>query len=222
MSMVEPEFALFQVPFEGLFGDAIERRQAAFSQAPKRLNAIHMRLASSQFVVAMIDPKVLVKADVYPPIIPTPAIGMDDTGDVRLAPNNGLQCGFGGIGDDFGVDAIAALEQTKDDGLAIGSPPAFAANPSCAKVRFIGFKRTGQWRALGTPLANAFANTQVNGIDRAHRYTGQSRTFCGRQIQRKMTKNLPKFRFTDFRTSKVSIFRSHNRKLACHKNMFAS
>jgi len=31
MSMVEPEFARFQVQIEGLFGDAIERSQSALS-----------------------------------------------------------------------------------------------------------------------------------------------------------------------------------------------
>jgi len=101
MSMAEPEFALFQMQFEGLFGDAIELRPAAFGKAPKRLNAIDMLLTSNKFVVAVIDPKVLVKADVYQPIVATPTIGMDDAGDVYLAPNNGLQCGFGGIGDDL-------------------------------------------------------------------------------------------------------------------------
>ena len=38
---------------------------------------------------------------------------------IHLAPNNGLQRGFGGIGDDFGINAVATFEQAKDDGFAI-------------------------------------------------------------------------------------------------------
>jgi len=162
MSMVEPEFAPFQMQFEGLFGDAIELRQAAFGKAPKRLNAIDMLLTSNKFVVAVIDPKVLVKADVYQPIVATPTIGMDDAGDVHLAPNNGLQCGFVGIGDDFGVDAIIAFEQAKNDRFAQRAPSAFATNPPCAKVRFIGFECASHRRAFGTPSADPFADAQVN------------------------------------------------------------
>jgi len=181
-----------------------------------------MVFSSDEFVVAVVDPKMPVKADVHQPIVATPAVGMDDAADVSFAPDNGLQRGFGGIGDDFGVNAIIAFEQAKNDRFAQRAPSAFAANPPCAKVRFIGFECAGQRRAFGTPSADPFADAQVNGIDRAHRYAGQGSAFSRRQIQRKVTNNLAEFRFTDFRTPKVSIFRSHNRKLACHKNMFSS
>jgi len=87
---------------------------------------------------------------------------------------------------------VAAFEQTEDDGLAIGAPPAFAAHPSGTKAGFVGFKLSGQWRAFDAPLAHAFSDTQVDVVDRAHRYARQCSTFGSSQIQRKVTNNLTK------------------------------
>jgi len=222
MPEVEPELALFQMQVKGMFGNAVELRQPAFGKAPERLNAIDVMLSSDEFVVAVVDPEMLVKADVHQPIVATPAVGVDDAVDVGLAPDNGLQRGLGGVGDDFGVDAITAFEQTEDDGLAIGSSPTFAAYPSGSKVGFVGFKLSGQWRAFDAPLAHAFSDTQVDVVKRAHRYASQRSAFGGGQIQRKVANNLAKLRLADFGTSKISVFGSHIRKLACHDGMFAS
>jgi len=145
MSMVESELALFQMQTEGLFGNAVELSQSAFGKAPKRLNSVDVMLSPDELVVTVVYPEMLVKADVHQSIVAAPAIGVDDAVDVGFAPDNGLQRGLGGIGDDFCVDAIAAFEQTKDDGLAIGSSPTFATYPLGAKVGFISFKLSGQW-----------------------------------------------------------------------------
>jgi len=222
MSMVEPELALFQMQAEGMFGNAVELRQPAFGKAPERLNAIDVMLSSGEFVVAVADPEMLVKADVHQPVVAASAVGVDDAVDVCLAPDNGLQRGLRSVGDDFGVDAIAAFEQAEDDGLAIGSPPAFAAYPSGSKVGFVGSKLSGQWRAFDAPLAHAASDTQVDAVDRTHRYASQGGAFGGGQVQRKVANNLTKLRFADLRTFEVSIFTSHIRKLACKKSMFAS
>jgi len=72
-----------------------------------------MRLASGEFVIVVINPKVLVKTDIHQPIVTAPTVGMDDAGDVSFSSDNGLQCGFGGSGGNFGVDASAPLEQAE-------------------------------------------------------------------------------------------------------------
>jgi len=69
MPEVEPELALFQIQVKGMFGNAVELRQPAFGNAPERLNAIDVMLSSDEFVVAVVDPELLVKADVHQPVV---------------------------------------------------------------------------------------------------------------------------------------------------------
>ena len=66
----------------------------------------------------MIDPEMAINPDIHQTVITLPAIRMDNAVGVDLAANNGLLRGFGCIRDDLGVDAVTALEQTKDDGIA--------------------------------------------------------------------------------------------------------
>jgi len=222
MSMVEPELALFQMQVEGVPGNAIELGESTFGKAPEGLDSIDMMLSLGELVVAVVDPKMFVKTDIHQSVVAAPTVGVDDAADVGFASDDGLQRGFGGIGDNFRVDAIAAFEQTEDDGLAIRATPTFAAYPSGTEVGFVGFKLAGQRRALKTPLVHAASDAQINVVDRTHRYTRERGAFSGGQIQRKVANNLTKSRFADFRTFEVPIFTSHFRKLKCNKNMFAS
>ena len=121
MPVVKAELGFFQVQIKGLGGNAIELGEPSFGVAPERLNAVDVVFAPCEFVVAVVDPEVLVKADVDQAVIATPTIGMDDGARVDLAPDHCLQRGFGAIGDDFGVDLALAFQDTEDDGLA-GSP----------------------------------------------------------------------------------------------------
>jgi len=56
-------------------------------------------LAPGEFVLTVVDPEMLVKADVHQPIVAALAVCVDDAVDVGFAPDNGLQRGFGGVGD---------------------------------------------------------------------------------------------------------------------------
>ena len=62
------------------------------------------------------------------PIVASPAVGVDEAVGVHFAADDGLQRGFGSIGHDFGIDTIASLEQTKDDGFTACATPAFAVS----------------------------------------------------------------------------------------------
>ena len=64
----------------------------------------------SKFIVAMVYTQVLVKADINEAIVASPAICMNDAGNVGFASNDGLQSAFGRVRHDFGVDAVAAFE----------------------------------------------------------------------------------------------------------------
>jgi len=105
MPVVEPELAFFQMQVKSMFGNAVELRQSAFGKAPKRLNAIDVMFPPGELVVTVADPEMLVKADVHQPVVATPAVGVDDAVDVGLAPDDGLQRGFGGVGNNFRMDA---------------------------------------------------------------------------------------------------------------------
>jgi len=101
MSMVEPELTLFQVQV-----DVVELRKSSFGKTPEGFDSARVMLSS-------------VKPDIHQSIVTTPTVGVYDAVDVSLAPDDGLQCGFGGVGDDFAANAIVAFEQAENDGLAI-------------------------------------------------------------------------------------------------------
>ena len=86
--------------------------------ALERLDAIDVSGAFDELIVAMIDPKVLLQTQINPSIVASSAIGVNDAVRIHFTPNNGLQRGFGSIGDDFGINAIGTFEQAKDDGFA--------------------------------------------------------------------------------------------------------
>jgi len=222
VSVVEPELALFQMQGEGVSGDAVELRQSTFGKTPERLDSVDVMLAPDELVIPVVDPEMFIKTDVYQPVVATPAIGVDDAVNVCPAANDGLQRGFGGIGDNFGVNAITPLEQTEDDGFAKRATPSFAPDAPGTKVRFVRFQFTYQRRALHTPLLHTLADAQINRVDRTHRNASQRGALGSRQIQRKVTHKLTKSRLADFRTSEIPIFPIHLKKLACFKNMFAS
>ena len=95
---------------------------------------------------------------------------MNHAGNVSLAPDDGLQNGFRGIGHDLGVHILAPLEQAKDHGhgLVACAPTSQAPYPARPEVQLIGFELAAQRRNLLAMLGQVAACAQVNGIDRAH------------------------------------------------------
>lgn len=220
--MVEAELALFQMQGKSVLGNTIEFGQSALGKAPERLNAVDMIRAFDEFIVAVIDSEMLIKANINQAVITTPAISMDDTVRINFTSNNGLQRGFGGIRHDFCVDLIATFEQAKDDCFASRSPAPFTPHTASAKVGLIGFKLARKRRMLGAPSRHMLTHTQINRVDAAYGNARQGCAFTGGQIKRKMADNLSKFGFTDFRTPEVPVFLNHLKKLACFNYMFAS
>ena len=146
----------------------------------------------------MIDPKVLFQAEVTPPIVALPAVGVDEAVGGHFAADDGLQRGFGSIGHDFGIDTIASLEQTKDDGLTACATPAFAVNRSGAKVGLIGFKLARERRLRSAFLGQADTDALVHRIDRAHGMVTQLRDIRGGQVHGKQAQKMSKLGLTDF------------------------
>ena len=170
----------------------------------------------------MIDPEMPINPDIHQAVITPPAIGVDNAVGVDLAADDGLQRGFGGVWDDLGVDAVTALEQTKDDRFAACSTPALATNAFGAKVGLIGFQFARKGRLSCTSLGHTNPDSLVNGVGAAKGKPTQFSGICGGQIHSKQAHNLPKLGLADFRTAVAPIFTNHFRKLACVEHMFAS
>lgn len=91
MPMIKSKLTLLQMQSKGMFSHAIELRQASFGKAPKGFNTVDMAAASDELIIAMVDSKVLVKANIDQTIVATPAIGVDDTQRISFASDNRLQ-----------------------------------------------------------------------------------------------------------------------------------
>ena len=97
--MIEPELGLLQVQVKRRVRDAVELGQAAFGVAPEALDAVDVARASRELVSAMMDPQMLFVTDVHQPVVPPPAVGMDDDLRLDLASNNSQKRAFGAVGD---------------------------------------------------------------------------------------------------------------------------
>ena len=159
-------------------------------------------------------------------IVAPRAISMYNAVGDDLPSNDGLQRGFGCIRDDLGVDAVTALEQTKDDRFAADlellATSTLATNAFGAKVGLIGFQLALKGRLSCTGLGHTHTDTLIDGVGAANRKPTQFSGICGGQIHSKQAHNLPKLGFADFRTAVVPVFPNHFKKLACVEHMFAS
>ena len=220
--MIEAKLGLLQVQIERLARHAIELRQSPLGEAPEAFDAIDMHRATCELIGPVADPKVLVKAHVHQPVVASPAISVNDAGNVGLAPDDGLQGAFGGIGHDLGVDTVASLEQTKDHRLAARAAAAQAAYAPGTEVGLIGFELSDKGRARFTVLGHASTHAQIDAVDRTQRQPAQLGAVGGRQIHGEVAHELAKLRFTDLGTPEVPVFLNHDRKLAHLVERFAS
>ncbi len=115
--------------------------------------------------MAVVHPEMFVEAPIDQAVIAAPAVGMDHAFDRGLAADNGLQCGFSGIGYDLRVDTALAFKEAEHDRFTGRAAPPFAAYPARTKVRFVGFKRAGEGRGFGTFFGQAMTQAKVDVID---------------------------------------------------------
>ena len=165
--MVESEFCFFEVQVERMFCNAVELAQASFRVAPERFDPVDVRLIVSEFILPVLDAQVLGVADVHEPIVAGPAIGMDDAVEVDAAANRFAQSVFRDIGHDLGVNTIAPLEHSKDDGFVPRSASSFAPDPSWPEVGFIDFYFPPEGVLSFTMLGDTTTEFEINTVDRA-------------------------------------------------------
>ena len=84
MAMVEAKFRLLQMPIERFSGDPVD-----------------VVGSSGEFVLAMINKKVSVEAQVDQTVVPSPSIGVDEALQIGLATDHRLEDALARIGNDF-------------------------------------------------------------------------------------------------------------------------
>ena len=66
VSVIEADFCFLQMQVEGVFGNAAEPCQALFGQTPEALDAVDVVDLAGELIVSVLDPEVLVIAQVEP------------------------------------------------------------------------------------------------------------------------------------------------------------
>ena len=74
---------------EGVLGQALELRQPYLCQAPEALNAVYVHPTTCELVLGMVNPEVSV-TQVHQPVVPAPAVTVNDRGEVHAPADNPL------------------------------------------------------------------------------------------------------------------------------------
>ena len=173
--MIESKLSFLEMQIEGTLGQAVELGHTSLCIAPETFDTVDVPFARGELIGPVVDSEMLVKADIHQPVVTKPAIRMDNRSRVDVASDNPLQCGLGAVRHDFCVDHTLALEQTKDNRLAVGTTPTSTSNTVGTEVGLIHFNRTVQRRSLFTGFSQSLANLQVDRIHRTKRDTYQFR-----------------------------------------------
>jgi hypothetical protein len=78
--VVEAKPGFLQMQLELVVANAMKLSQPALGIAPERLNAVDVVGACGELIIAVIDPKVLLQADIDQTVITASAIGVSHPG----------------------------------------------------------------------------------------------------------------------------------------------
>ena len=74
MSVIEAEFGLFQMKIKGVFRYPAESGESSFGETPEALDAVDVVELLGEDVLPVLDPEVLVEAQIDQAVIACPAI----------------------------------------------------------------------------------------------------------------------------------------------------
>ena len=196
-----------------MFRNAIELCQTSFCKTPERFDSVNVPFATGKLVVAMMNPEVFIKTDIDQPVIAVPPIGMNDYVWCYMPTDNGFQCGFRAIRNNFRIYFPLALQYTKNNCFTISTSTSFTPDALRTKIRLVDFYSTLKRRFKLATLSYSLPDFEVNRINRPCRNIGQLCGTCGSKIQSKTADKLPEFSFSDSRTKIVSVFNINLSKL---------
>ena len=87
-----------------------------------------MTLATGKLIIAMVYPKMLIKANIHQTIITAPAVRMNHCADLNMTPYNALQRGFRAIWHNLCIDFACSLQYPKHNGFAVSAASALLSN----------------------------------------------------------------------------------------------
>lgn len=175
--MIKAKFQFLQMAGERPFVDPAESEETRFRKASESLNSVYMHSAPDKFIPPMIDPKMFAIAHIHQAVVPAPSIRVDHTVQSNPPANNRLQHGFPTVRYKLGVDLAMALENAKDDRLAVCSTSSFPFNAAAPKVRFINFDLARERRLGFTEFGNPFPKSSNISVDRIAIQPGQEGQF---------------------------------------------
>ena len=76
-AMIKTKFGFFQVKIKSTLRHAIEFCQTSFCETPERFDTVNMAFAIDKLTIPVMNPEMLIKADIDQSIITTPSIRMD-------------------------------------------------------------------------------------------------------------------------------------------------
>ena len=94
MTVIKTKLAFFQMEIEAMLVNATEANQSSLGKGPKAFYPIDMRILVSKLVGPMLNAKVLLIAQIYQPVVPSPAVRVNNTFKLHTATNYPLESGF--------------------------------------------------------------------------------------------------------------------------------
>ena len=192
-AVIEPELTFFEVQVEGSFRDTMELHQPPFRERPEGLDAVDVGPATSEFVLSVLHPEVLLVAEIDQAVIPAPSVGVNDAVEADSSPDNGLQRGFSAVGDDLGVDHSISLEDSKNRCLSSGSAASLALDALAAKIGFIDFDFPGKGRFVFAKLGDSLSDKAIVSVNRVAVEASDGCSLASVQIQGETAYQLPEF-----------------------------
>ena len=115
----------------------VKLHQAMLGIAPKGFNTVNMPRTTDKLIVTMMYPEMFGKTHINQSLITAPTVSIDDTLDTDTTSNNLLQCCFGSIGNNLGINLVASFEDAENDGFTARSAPAFTSDALCTEIGFV-------------------------------------------------------------------------------------
>lgn len=168
---------------KGLFTHTSESVKSGFGKAPEAFNSVDMTLAVDEFILSMIDPKMLFVSKIDESVIPSPPIRVDDGFKIDTTSNNPLQRGSSAIWNDLSIHFPIAFEDAKNNSFTESSSASFAFNSPSAKEAFVNFNLSRERRLSLTELGNSLSDFCEISVDGVPVKTGDFCNLRGVQIQ---------------------------------------
>ena len=115
--------------------------------------------------MAVLHPEMLLIPQINQTVVPTPPVGVDDAFQGDASPDYALESRLRAIRDDFGVNAIMALEQSENNGFAASAPSSHSFDTAGAEVTFIDFHFAFDRRLRFAKPGDSFAESGEIPVD---------------------------------------------------------